>query len=63
MKKNQMIELVTNQFNWFHNTISELYKSRWQVEIFFKRYQTMVKGCFLRQFKNRVLTLKQSKKV
>jgi len=32
----QVIELITNQFNWSPNTISELYKSRWQVEIFFR---------------------------
>jgi len=33
---NQVIELITNQFNWTSNTIGELYKSRWEVEIFFK---------------------------
>ena len=32
----QAIELITNQFNWSPNTIGELYKSRWQVEIFFR---------------------------
>lgn len=32
----QVIELITNQFSWTANTISELYKSRWQVEIFFR---------------------------
>ena len=32
----QVIELITNQFNWSPNTIEELYKSRWQVEIFFR---------------------------
>ena len=32
----QVIELITNQFNWVANTIGELYKSRWQVEIFFR---------------------------
>jgi IS4 transposase len=32
----QVIELITNQFQWSPNTISELYKSRWQVEIFFR---------------------------
>ena len=32
----QVIELITNQITWSPNTISELYKSRWQVEIFFR---------------------------
>jgi len=32
----QVIELITNQFKWSPNTIGELYKSRWQVEIFFR---------------------------
>jgi len=32
----QVIELVTNQMNWSCNTISELYKSRWNIEIFFR---------------------------
>jgi IS4 transposase len=32
----QIIELITNQFKWSPNTISELYKTRWQVEIFFR---------------------------
>ncbi len=32
----QVIELITNQITWSLNTISELYKSRWQVEIFFR---------------------------
>ncbi|MVX36730.1 MULTISPECIES: IS4 family transposase [Myroides] len=35
-QNNQVIELITNQFNWTANTISELYKSRWMVEIFFR---------------------------
>ncbi len=33
---NQEIELITNQMTWTANTIGELYKSRWQVEIFFR---------------------------
>lgn len=32
----QVIELITNQMNWSANTIGELYKSRWNVEIFFR---------------------------
>ena len=35
-ENNQVIELITNQLNWCANTIGELYKSRWQVEIFFR---------------------------
>ena len=35
-ENNRVIELITNQFNWSPNTIGELYKSRWQVEIFFR---------------------------
>ena len=32
----QVIELITNHMTWSCNTIGELYKSRWQVEIFFR---------------------------
>jgi hypothetical protein len=32
----QEIELITNQFKWVANTVGELYKSRWEVEIFFR---------------------------
>ena len=32
----QVIELITNHMAWSCNTIGELYKSRWQVEIFFR---------------------------
>ena len=35
-KNKQVIELVTNQMTWTSNTIGELYKSRWEVEIFFR---------------------------
>ena len=32
----QEVELITNHFTWVANTIGELYKSRWEVEIFFR---------------------------
>lgn len=32
----QVIELITNQMTWTANTMGELYKSRWDVEIFFR---------------------------
>jgi len=32
----QVIELITNQMTWTANTIGELYKSRWHIEIFFR---------------------------
>jgi IS4 transposase len=33
---NQTIELIANQMTWAANTIGELYKSRWKVEVFFR---------------------------
>lgn len=38
-----VIELVTNQLSWTANTISELYRSRWQIEIFFKEIKQLLK--------------------
>lgn len=32
----QVIEVITNQMSWTANTITELYKARWEVEIFFR---------------------------
>jgi hypothetical protein len=32
----QTIEVITNQTSWTANTITELYKARWEVEIFFR---------------------------
>ncbi len=38
----QVIELITNQLNWTANTISELYKARWQIEIFFREIKQLL---------------------
>lgn len=32
----QTVEVITNQMSWTANTITELYKARWDVEIFFR---------------------------
>lgn len=39
----QTIELITNQFTWTANTISELYKARWDIKIFFKDIKQQLK--------------------
>ena len=41
-KNEQVIELITNQTNWTANTIGELYKSRWQIEIFFREIKQLL---------------------
>jgi len=38
----QTIELITNQLRWTANTIGELYKARWQVEIFFREIKQLL---------------------
>jgi hypothetical protein len=35
-EKQQTIEVITNHKSWTANTITQLYKARWQVEIFFR---------------------------
>ncbi|MEQ9439932.1 MAG: IS4 family transposase [Cyclobacteriaceae bacterium] len=41
-KNQQTIELITNQTSWTANTIAELYKARWQVEIFFREIKQLL---------------------
>lgn len=41
-KNKQTIEIITNQLKWTANTIAELYKSRWQVEIFFREIKQLL---------------------
>jgi hypothetical protein len=34
--ENKVIAIITNQLDWDYNTIAELYKKRWDIELFFK---------------------------
>lgn len=38
-----VIEIITNNFTWTASTISELYKQRWMIEIFFKELKQHLK--------------------
>ena len=34
--ENKVIAIITNQIDWEYTTIAELYKKRWDIELFFK---------------------------
>jgi hypothetical protein len=38
----QTIEIITNQLSWTASTIGELYKSRWQIEMFFREIKQLL---------------------
>jgi len=48
---------ITNQFNWSAKTIADIYKERWQVELFFKWIKQNLKiKAFLGNSENAVMT-------
>jgi IS4 transposase len=50
-------EFITNNFSWSAQTIADIYKQRWQVELFFKWIKQNLKiKSFLGNSKNAVLT-------
>lgn len=50
-------EFITNHFDWSAQTIADIYKQRWQVELFFKWIKQNLKiKSFLGNSKNAVLT-------
>jgi len=53
----QTIELITNHFTWAANTIGELYKSRWNIEIFFREIKQLLHiKTFIGTSENAVMT-------
>ena len=53
----QRYVFITNHFNWSAQTIADIYKQRWQVELFFKWIKQNLKiKTFLGNSKNAVLT-------
>jgi hypothetical protein len=54
--KEREMEFLTNNLKWAASSIAELYKSRWQIEVFFKEIKQTLQLCdFLGQNRNAVL--------
>jgi len=39
-KNDRTLEFITNNFSWTASTVAELYKQRWEIEIFFKELKS-----------------------
>lgn len=53
----KIIVILTNQFDWSAKTISQIYKERWQIELFFKSLKQQLKvKSFLGTSKNALLS-------
>ena len=54
--KDREMEFLTNNLEWAASSIADLYKSRWQIEVFFKEIKQTLQLCdFLGHNKNAVL--------
>jgi hypothetical protein len=54
--KDRVMDFLTNNLEWAASSIAELYKSRWQIEVFFKEIKQTLQLCdFLGHNKNAVL--------
>lgn len=54
--KEREMEFLTNNLEWAPSSIADLYKSRWQIEVFFKEIKQTLQLCnFLGHNKNAVL--------
>lgn len=54
--KERVMDFLTNNLEWAPSSIADLYKSRWQIEVFFKEIKQTLQLCdFLGHNKNAVL--------
>lgn len=54
--KEREMEFLTNNMEWAPSSVADLYKSRWQIEVFFKEIKQTLQLCdFLGHNKNAVL--------